>query len=198
MIRFTKFATPNPTYYTVTDVTTLIRPAITVTGNFRNFTAQGSSIIYNYFQYAFDPNNPYIFYPGDVLTITGTNGGINNSTSITVTRFSPQLTSPTSGIIYVYFNATVIGQDNTPATFTFTNNNSRVVFLDRNLATTTSPVNASSFAVLRPKPDETTVIVDFRKQPGEVAQTLLIPNNASNLLKDNVGTIFQSLNVPLG
>lgn len=199
LIRFTKFATPNPTYYTVIDVTTPTRPAFTIpSGRFVNQTTPGSGITYNYFEYPFDPNNPRIFYPGDIITISGTNSGVNDATNVTVTRFRPQLTSPTTGTVWVYFNTTVTNQSNTPATFAFGNNSSRLIFLDSNITATTPAINASSFAILRPKQDETTVIVDFKKSPGLVSQTLLIPNNASKTLKDNTGNIFEQLNVQLG
>ena len=98
--------------------------------------------------------------------------------------------------LYIYLNNPGIAPIGpTPATFTFGNFSDKLIFLDSNLP---NSISAASFAILRPKPDETTVIVEGRKQPGEVSQTLLIPDNASKLLKDNVGAIFQSLNVPLG
>jgi hypothetical protein len=56
---------------------------------------------------------------------------------------------------------------------------------------------AQSFAIFRPKPDETSVIVNFKKQPGEVSQTILIPNNANNTVKNAVGNIFKTLNPDL-
>jgi hypothetical protein len=58
-------------------------------------------------------------------------------------------------------------------------------------------LNSQNFAILRPKPDETSVIIDFRKTQGDVSQTILIPQDASEDLKSNVGTIFQKLNVDL-
>jgi len=54
-----------------------------------------------------------------------------------------------------------------------------------------------NFAILRPKPDETSVIVNFKKALGDVSQTILIPQDANDEIKNKVGTIFQSLNVDL-
>ena len=50
---------------------------------------------------------------------------------------------------------------------------------------------------MRPKPDETSVIVNFRKSTGDVSQTILIPQDANDEIKSNIGTIFQQLNVDL-
>jgi len=56
---------------------------------------------------------------------------------------------------------------------------------------------AQNFAIFRPKQDETSVIIDYKKQPGEVSQTILIPYNASNTIKAAVGNIFKTLNPDL-
>jgi hypothetical protein len=56
---------------------------------------------------------------------------------------------------------------------------------------------AQNFAIFRPKPDETSVIINFKKQPGEVSQTILIPNDASETIKNAVGNIFKTLNPDL-
>jgi hypothetical protein len=56
---------------------------------------------------------------------------------------------------------------------------------------------AQNFAIFRPKEDETSVIINFKKQPGEVSQTILIPFDASNTIKDAVGNIFKTLNPDL-
>ena len=72
--------------------------------------------------------------------------------------------------------------------------------LDRAIAgTALVPLSqiSQNFAILRPRPDETSVIVNYEKQPGEVSQTVLIPQDASDELKNNVGTIFQNLNTDL-
>ena len=57
--------------------------------------------------------------------------------------------------------------------------------------------SAVSFAILRPKPNETSVIVNYIKQPGEVAQTILVPYDANDTIKNSVGNIFKTLNTNL-
>jgi len=60
----------------------------------------------------------------------------------------------------------------------------------------TGSVNPSSnFAVLRPKPDETSVILEGRKAAGtEAAETsLLVPYDSTTNLKNNIGSIIKSL-----
>jgi hypothetical protein len=72
------------------------------------------------------------------------------------------------------------------------------VTLNNNINTGSFITNiAQDFAIFRPKPDETSVIIDYKKQPGEVSQTILIPFNASNTIKDAVGNIFKTLNPDL-
>jgi hypothetical protein len=71
------------------------------------------------------------------------------------------------------------------------------VTVDRNITTGSLGSYNQNFAILRPKPDETSVIVNFRKSLGDVSQTILIPQDASDLIKANVGKIYQSLNTDL-
>lgn len=201
LIRFSKFNTSRPKYYTVVAVENRARPPISLVGSFVQQAVQGSGVVYDYFTTTYNilTSQPPVFYQGDVVTITGTTGGVNDSTNVIITgvrnRFLSAFNS-TIGVLTLYFgNLSVVPTNPSSATFTFGGITDKLIFLDRNLP---NDVNASSFAILRPKADETTVIIEGRKQVGEVAQTLLIPDNASKLLKDNVGTIFQSLNVPLG
>ncbi len=56
---------------------------------------------------------------------------------------------------------------------------------------------AQNFAIFRPKSDETSVIINFKKQPGEVSQTILVPSDASSTIKAAVGNIFKTLNPDL-
>jgi len=57
--------------------------------------------------------------------------------------------------------------------------------------------DAISFAILRPKQNETSVIINYKKQLGEVSQTILIPNNANDEIKNQVGNIFKTINPSL-
>ena len=56
---------------------------------------------------------------------------------------------------------------------------------------------SQNFAFFRPKPDETSVIVNYKKQPWEVSQAILIPFDASSTIKAAVGNIFKTLNPDL-
>lgn len=58
-------------------------------------------------------------------------------------------------------------------------------------------VDAASFAILRKKPDETSVILNFNKQEGETSKALLIPHNLTKAIADDVANIIQPLRVPL-
>lgn len=55
---------------------------------------------------------------------------------------------------------------------------------------------SSNFAILRPKPDETSVILEGRNIIGtqNIESALLVPYDASNTLNNNIGTIVKSLN----
>jgi hypothetical protein len=95
-----------------------------------------------------------------------------------------------------------IGQFNNPnpayyeVLNTYTASGQTYATLDRTIDTG-SFNNAVSFAILRPKPDETSVIINYRKQLGDVSQTILIPYDANDTIKNNVGNIFKTLNTPL-
>ena len=78
----------------------------------------------------------------------------------------------------------------------YTSSTQTYAILDRTIDTG-SFNNAQSFAILRPKPDETSVIINYRKQLGDVSQTILIPYDANDTIKNNVGNIFKSLNTSL-
>jgi hypothetical protein len=54
-----------------------------------------------------------------------------------------------------------------------------------------------TIAILRPKPDETTIIIDHNKKPGDVSQTMLLPYDANQKLLDNVGKIYKDFNIDL-
>jgi hypothetical protein len=52
-----------------------------------------------------------------------------------------------------------------------------------------SRVNSRSFAILRKKEDETSVIIEFKKAPGKTSNALLIPYNLRTDINKNVGNI---------
>jgi len=74
----------------------------------------------------------------------------------------------------------------------------RITLDTDNLDAADLTINGQQIAILRPKPDETSVILDFKKrQDGEVAQTVLIPQDANKQIQDSVGTIYENLNTSL-
>jgi len=52
-----------------------------------------------------------------------------------------------------------------------------------------------NFAFLRPKPNETSVIVNYKKTPGDVSQAILIPQDLKTDVKDQIGNISKALSV---
>ena len=54
-----------------------------------------------------------------------------------------------------------------------------------------------SFAIFKSLQDETSVIVEYKKRDGEVSQTLLIPEDISVDVKNNIGNIVKNVNVDL-
>ena len=93
-----------------------------------------------------------------------------------------------------------IGQFNSPTSKYYevvnVSNDRRYITFDKNIDVINFN-NAVSFAILRPKPNETSVIIEYIKQPGEVAQTILIPYDANDIIKNSVGNIFKTLNTNL-
>jgi hypothetical protein len=55
---------------------------------------------------------------------------------------------------------------------------------------------SSNFIVLRPKPDETSIILEGKNVIGRqnIQNALLLPYDASTTLNNNVGSIIKSLN----
>jgi uncharacterized protein (TIGR02145 family) len=104
-------------------------------------------------------------------------------------------------VVYDWQSQVVGGTVSPGVSTTFTSNNIIIqspftdVMVDRYI--TGSGNLSQNFAILRPKPDETSVIINFKKSAGDVSQTILIPQDANDVIKANVGTIFQQLNVDL-
>jgi hypothetical protein len=67
------------------------------------------------------------------------------------------------------------------------------VTVDRTIDSTRYNNISQNFAILRPKPDETSVIINFYKEIGEVSQTVLIPQDANDEIKSKIGTIYQTI-----
>jgi hypothetical protein len=71
------------------------------------------------------------------------------------------------------------------------------VTVDKQIINRSNALIDDSFAILRPKPDETSVIIEFKKESGDVSQAILIPQDASEEIKNSIGNIYQNLNVNL-
>jgi hypothetical protein len=67
------------------------------------------------------------------------------------------------------------------------------VTVDRTIDSTRYNNISQNFAILRPKPDETSIIINFYKEIGEVSQTVLIPQDANDEIKSKIGTIYQTI-----
>jgi hypothetical protein len=160
------------------------------------------------------PNNTtnYTFFI-DVANTRGKQFTVTNSTYTTPTTF----TIPSNLYVQIKSDGYIYIAVSDTATPTIPNDIGSVInniFISTNFSTLSTnavpnlnvtldrPVTGSgqfsqNFAILRPKPDETSVIINYRKTPGDVSQTILIPQDASDELKSKVGTIFQSLNTDL-
>jgi len=143
------------------------------------------------------------FKVGNTLSFTSTDPYVNKAGSITVYK-----TERIGNYYYIYFNndllkTSTIGNPpyilTVPESYptTFTPSGQTIVTLDRPISVSNGLVADQNFAILRPKPDETSVIVDFKKNDGEVSATLLIPENANADLINAEGSIFTTLNPSL-
>lgn len=194
LMRIGKFKNNNPTYYTVYDLETVTRTPVTLAGSFI-IVALNQTVLFKAFQI---PYSSYIqdqFIAGDTVTISNTT--LNN---ITI-QVAGVYVDPVNNFALIYADRTsaIQAEASVVPTFTFQSNSVtqyKIRFVD-NLLPVPS-VSSANFAILRPKPDETSVIINYKKRPGLVAQTLLIPQDASKALVSSVGDIFEQLNVQLG
>ena len=116
-----------------------------------------------------------------------------------------QYYSPVVDILNIQVNDIVrFGQFNTPNVGYYTVKNTTIIAgtrysqLDRTVNSVDKTFADRSFAILRPKPNETSVIIDFAKPPGVVSQTMLIPYDASRELLASASVIFKDNFVSLG
>jgi hypothetical protein len=186
LFRFGPFQQEKPKYYTVSDVFKGVKPPITVSGSFIQLIP--ALPIFSFFYYSGSQYNPYLFQQGDKITVSGTT---SNNYNFTVLLSSY---NPTTDIVatWILGSNPVVNESNAIATFTFTNPVYEV-FFNRNFDSSTS-ITPTNFAILRPKQDETSVIIEYKKPPGDVSQTLLIPGDTNQLLKDKTGDIFEYYN----
>jgi hypothetical protein len=134
------------------------------------------------------------------------NIAITSTVTFTFLGFGPNLalvpTPPYAKFMYIYVNEPVTtGTLNGGDVAIFTERINAIynvpnLILDKTISTSSLNPN-NNFAFLRPKPDETSVIINFSKKPGEVSQTILIPQDASENVKSKVGDIFRNFNTDL-
>ena len=61
----------------------------------------------------------------------------------------------------------------------------------------TSSINNNQFAILRRKPDETSVLINFIKSPGETSQAFLIPGDMNLDLASNVANVATQISTQI-
>jgi len=182
-----------PTYYEVRDVNTgASSTSISINGG--SFVRSvGAFINFGKFVYPYAAYTPNQFQPGDVVTVSGTT---NNNVTLTVRLVQPSIIN---NQVTIFFAQNVAYEYNiATTTFNYVNRvNYTTVTLDRTIDTG-SFNNGTSFAILRPKPNETSVILNYKKiQEGEVAQSILIPYDGSDTIKNSVGNIFKDINTSI-
>jgi hypothetical protein len=173
------------TYFEIFDTSTQVTNYI-YTSQYQQipplFTTSSTNIL------VFNPSSSYLFTTASIFTPTTTT---QNLYSPVVDQFGIQkydlirigsFNSPLSE----YYEVLNVSSSTTNVYVTLNQNINNLSYND-----------AQSFAILRPKPDETSVIINYKKQPGEVSQTILIPNDANNAVKNAVGNIFKTLNIDL-
>lgn len=205
LIRIGKFKGPIVQYYTVKDFGPDIRFAdFTPTGTFfalRGLTTDDGGVVRQPISaFTFQsPNIPPIL-AGDKIVITDALDNRNNITT-TVTRVDYALLN---SLWTLYFPATglfpSVVADSRLQTITINlvpDDNTRYKITLLEDIPSTAVISGADFAFLRPKPDETSVIINYKKQPGVVSQTLLIPENASKQLTNSIGNIYKRINTDL-
>jgi hypothetical protein len=193
LFRFGNFNSSNPQYYTVISTSNTVSGVtpVSIVANFNGpFVYNGTS--YNNNSIFYDLNtygNP--FKIGDYITVSGTSN--NNLSDIVIKGIyiNYGLVSLDFGTLTTPFNTTGVAVS---ATLTRYRPSFKVNF-DKNI--NDSILSSTNFAILRPKPDETTIIIDQKKKPGDVSQTILLPYDANQKLLDNVGKIYKDFNTDL-
>ena len=185
LIRIGNYSNSLSEYYTVKDIS-IASGSFSVTGSMG--LLQFNTLYY--FTYDTSTNPNLFFVNGETYNYTYIDPVSNKpaNSSFTV-EFS--LFNSTALVGTVYFTELV--NTNTNIVYTFTRASQIVVTVDRPIQNSQN-ILSNNFAILRPKPDETSVILDFQKQPGDVSPTILIPYDANNSVLAAQGTIFTTLN----
>jgi len=199
ILRMGSFNSPSSELYNVVDQSYnyLLQTGAGFTRRATFYYDNSGPLIYipSYDPLTFDPNK--YFYVGASFNVTGT---ASNNTTYTVKSITTSFFNGTySATIYVTRqNPFTSVEYDVNATFSTSTNTVIVLTVTLDRPITTNSINrGQSFALLRPVPDETSVILDFKKQPGDTSQAMLIPYNANTTLTNNVGTIYSTLNTKL-
>jgi hypothetical protein len=138
------------------------------------YLSSGSSISASYTSI----DDSFILQAGDVIRF----GSFytKNANLYTINQvYPPQITQTTAG-------GSLLSVVNSPL----------IVRLDQSVDTSLA-LSGSDFAILRRKPDETSIIVDFLKNPGETSQALLLPEDLLSSIKDKAANIAASISQDL-
>ena len=215
LIRLSEFNKPKDAYYEVIKSEIVALPPqspASIIGKFEYQSAGyddgGGRFPIPLFNFIFSYNSdtyPIEFKIGDIFTVSGTDR--NNGTFTVYGIENKQITisgTSVNGRVLILSSSPSKWRGDAkeeqlilPATFTFANT------LNKLQVTLNSPINLikykgdESFAIFKSKPDETSVIVEHQKKDGEVAQTLLIPEDISKEVKDKIGDIVKNINVDL-
>lgn len=144
---------------------------------------------------------------------TGTNKGIIFNDSASLEFYSQSVFIPNSAIAENYSPVTDIftvepndlfrfGSFDSPTSVYYEvekvekTPNVKVTFRS-NSTIPSGSINPESFAILRKVPDETSVILNFKKTEGETSKALLIPNNLERSVLKEVANIVEPLKIPL-
>jgi hypothetical protein len=223
LIRFGKFNAPNQRYYIVTNsypVTTNTYSRNRLYQTFKNITFTkddpistrlGNNTLRSTIKIpttGIPQNSNALTFFNNILSNGGyfivENTSINNLNINKIFLINQIYQFTTSGDVFIFIN------DSTFSNYTPTSTTETTKFtlmtatpIDTYVITTDKNIDITGinykrdFAILRPKPDETSVIVNYKKPEGEVSQTILIPQDASDLLKSKVGDIFNNFNTSL-
>jgi hypothetical protein len=195
LLRIGSFNSPTVNYYEIASVSVIQRNSVSFSGGSFNV----NPIFYG-------SNSPKVWYicptPSSVassytasLFNTGDTVYISNTISNNVTASIKNVSTNGTDVILEFIPSTIVAEIPTSVTFSFPAGQ-RIATLTSNIPDTGSFNSGSSqnFAILRPKPNETSVIINYKKKPGDVSQTVLIPYDANDEIKNSVGNIYKTIN----
>ena len=194
LLRVGSFNSPTVKYYEIANVSSVTRAPVSFPGGNFNVIPNyyGPNTTRQYFIYTPGVTQAAatasLFNIGDIVTIS-------NTTSNNVTASIIGTTVSTLGDITLEFLSNITIETGTTPIFSFPYTQTIATFTS-NIPDTGSFNSGSSqnFAILRPKANETSVIINYKKKPGDVSQTVLIPYDANDEIKNSVGNIYKTIN----